>query len=171
MKGIAAKACGRTGWKVCDGFQKNSSTSRDGADAYMHYMDGSGSDCMVDFGKAYEEDESIRQLVDEEVESAQRWAEKIALKTGRKAFSMTGDSVTAAGKHLYPATENWQKALGDFHLWGSADVSVEGNKVTMKLTVHVLDRYDFNLGSKDLGTGTLDSVNGRSRPWVWRSPT
>ncbi|MGW1174904.1 RHS repeat-associated core domain-containing protein [Kitasatospora sp. NPDC002543] len=161
MKGIAAQVCGKTGWKGCDGFQKNASTFEDSGDAYMHYMDGSGSDYMVNFGKAYEDDENIRQLVDDEVESAQRWAEKIALKTGRKAFSMTGDAVTAAGKHLYPATENWQKALGDFHLWGSADVAVEGNKVTMKLTVHVLDRYDFNLKAKDIGTGTPDSVNGR----------
>ncbi|WP_371519762.1 RHS repeat-associated core domain-containing protein [Kitasatospora sp. NBC_01300] len=168
--GVAVQQCSRFGIGLCDNFKKNASHLSDGSDAYMHYLDGSGSDYMIDYAKAYDEDKKIHQLVDEEVESAQRWAERIALKTGRIAFSMTGSDVSARARGLYPETENWQKALGDYRQWGSADVTVEGKKVTMKLTVHVLDRYDFNKRSKDIASGVSDNVNGRFATLGWAKP-
>ena len=36
----------------------------------------------------------------------------------------------------YPSTENWQKTLGDHTIYGTSDVVVNGNQITMKIKVH-----------------------------------
>ncbi|MER8102666.1 hypothetical protein [Kitasatospora sp. NPDC094016] len=40
----------------------------------------------------------------------------------------------------------------------------------MKLTVHVLDRYDFNKSNKDIASGVSDNVNGRFATLGWAKP-
>ena len=67
----------------------------------------------------------------------------------------------------YPTTENWQKALGDHKLWSSADVRVDGDRVTMTVTVHAADHYDFNRDASDIATGEPDDENGRFAELGW----
>ncbi|MER7752219.1 hypothetical protein [Kitasatospora sp. NPDC097643] len=136
----------------------------------MHYMDGSGSDYWVNYAKAYDDDSQIRKLVDEEIDSAREWAERIANRTGRSSFSMTGDNTSARRAKHYPETGNWQKALGDRRIWGSAGVFVNGDQITMKITIHALDQYDFNKGAKDITSKISDNVNGRFATLGWAKP-
>jgi hypothetical protein len=70
----------------------------------------------------------------------------------------------------YPETENWAKALGDHKVWGSATVTRKGDQMTMKVTVHALDQYDFNDGAKDIRSGVPDNVNGRFATLGWAKP-
>ena len=80
---------------------------------------------------------------------------------------MTSDTfhVGAAGVAPYPATANWQKALGAHFLWVSADVTASCVKQKIyfdaDITVHMEDRYNFNLGAADVATGIPDEANGR----------
>jgi hypothetical protein len=64
----------------------------------------------------------------------------------------------------YPATENWQKAIGAHVVWLSAVVGateVDGAvQFSMSLTVHAEDRYNFNPGAHDIATGIPDGANG-----------
>jgi len=68
----------------------------------------------------------------------------------------------------YPATENWQKAIGAHTIWLSGRVQafppvIQGNDTIFKatMTLHAEDRYNFNPGAADIATGMPDSDNGR----------
>ena len=68
----------------------------------------------------------------------------------------------------YPATENWQKAIGAHWIWLSGSVEVFtnpqiGRPSTFRavMDLHAEDRYNFNPGDADLATGVTDSENGR----------
>jgi hypothetical protein len=73
-------------------------------------------------------------------------------------------SVVTGGIAEYPATSNWQKAIGGHFLWLSGDVtaSATGDKIfyDADITIHVEDRFNFNPNSADIATGILDSANG-----------
>jgi hypothetical protein len=67
-----------------------------------------------------------------------------------------------------PGTAKWQKITGSYDLWGSADVRVKGDVVTMTFTAHAEDRYNFNKGgAKDIATGLPDAANGRFQELGW----
>jgi hypothetical protein len=63
----------------------------------------------------------------------------------------------------YPATENWQKAIGAYNFWVTGTVTakdVAGKlSYSVQYTIHAIDRYNFNKGMKDIKTGTSDNVN------------
>lgn len=82
-------------------------------------------------------------------------------------FSITGDLIPINGDY-YPNTENWQKTIGAYNMWISADVSIDtkGN-IVMETTVHEIDRYNFNRGQQDIATGTPDDINGRFEELGW----
>ncbi|MEV7236560.1 hypothetical protein AB0N06_21995 [Streptomyces sp. NPDC051020] len=78
--------------------------------------------------------------------------------------------MTGAG--LYTKTENWDKTLGDEKIGGSAEVTSQGDKFTMTITVHAVDRYDFNKDMKDRHRVRRTTRNaaslrpaGRNRSW------
>lgn len=73
---------------------------------------------------------------------------------------MTGKPAMVDSLGLYPTTENWQKALGDFAMYGTSDVVVDGDQITMKIKVHAEDMYNFNLNAADIATGEPDNDNG-----------
>lgn len=52
-------------------------------------------------------------------------------------------------------------------LWNSMDVSVSESTMTIEVTVHELDRYNFDAGKQDIATGTSDEVNGRFEKAGW----
>ncbi|WFE53620.1 hypothetical protein [Micromonospora sp. WMMD1155] len=139
----------------------------DALDLYAHYRDGTGTDRRVDFEEGYREDPNIRGAVDREISVAQREAERLYQETGQVAFQMTGDPATVDSMGLYPTTENWQKSLGDFSMYGTSDVVVDGDQITMKIKVHAEDMYNFNKDAADIATGEPDDANGRFSTLGW----
>lgn len=135
---------------------------------YRHYWDNNGKKMEFDYDEAYREDKNIRNSVDSEVNRAAMAADYFA-RTGNTNFKITGDPNTVAGKN-YPATENWQKAIGGHQQWSHANVRVEGNRVTMDVTVEAQDYYDFDKGKSDIGTKAKDSENGRFTEIGWAKP-
>jgi hypothetical protein len=87
-----------------------------------------------------------------------------ALKPLLPAASGDGDRVDVREN---PATENWQKTLGMHFMWVTADVKVDGNRLTATATVNVRDWYNFNPGGKDIATEVPDDSNGRFSTIGW----
>jgi hypothetical protein len=139
----------------------------DALDAYAHYRDGTGTDMQIDYDEAYREDPNIHKAVDTEILSAQQNAERIARETGQTGFQMTGNPSSVVKLGGYPTTENWQKTLGDHNIYGTSDVEVNGNQITMKIKVHADDMYNFNHGAADIETGKPDDANGRFSTLGW----
>ena len=65
--------------------------------------------------------------------------------------------------------ENWQKAIGDFLLYLTADITYnpKTKKAIANITVNMLDYYDFNTGAADVFTGLPDIANGRFVELGW----
>ncbi|TDD17051.1 hypothetical protein [Nonomuraea diastatica] len=135
---------------------------KDGTAVYEHYLNGSGDDFEVDFEHAYDEDDGIRESVDHAVARAKSEALRLYKESGQSQFQMTGGLMSGQS-----VSENWQKTLGTYAQWGSADVRVEGGRATMEITIHAEDRYNFNKGESDLATGKLDDENGRFETLGW----
>ncbi|TDD02300.1 hypothetical protein E1292_23775 [Nonomuraea deserti] len=135
---------------------------KDGLAVYEHYLNGSGEDFEVDFERAYKEDRDIRDSVDYAVEDAKSEAMRLHKESGQSHFRMTGGLSSGNSD-----TENWQKTLGSYTQWGSADVRVEGGRATMEITVHAEDRYNFNKGAHDIATDKPDDANGRFETLGW----
>ena len=138
----------------------------DASKAYSHFRDGNGEDLIIDYGRAVDEDSNIRNAVNNEMLRAATAALDLHQQSGLDSFEMTGQPLSVSGKY-YPKTENWQKTLGSHNIWGSASVSFKGDKATIYLTIHAVDRYNFNSGMKDIKSGTPDSVNGRFEVLGW----
>lgn len=115
----------------------------DALNAYAHYLEHSGTDLHIDYEEAYAEDANVRKAVDAEIFFARQEAERIYEKSGQTNFQMTGKA-SWVGRSSYPITENWQKTLGDHAIYGTSNVTVHGNQITMKVIVHAEDRYNFN---------------------------
>lgn len=135
--------------------------------AYEHYRSGKGTDLKIDYKKAYNEDKNIRLEVDTYIEDTKRVVEQLYAETGERNFSITGELLPVGAKH-YPSTENWQKTIGAHFIWISADVEVDdvGN-ISMKTTIHEIDRYNFNKGMADIASGAPDDENGRFEKIGW----
>lgn len=140
----------------------------DGTAMYDHYWSNTGEPMDFDYDKAYREDSGIRAGVDTEIARAARGAEEL-IRNGNTDFSMTGDAAPVADAH-YPTTENWQKAVGGYQTWSHSNVRVDGNTVTMEITVAGEDRYNFNRDQADIATGAGDNENGRFTEIGWAKP-
>lgn len=138
----------------------------DATQMYQHYWSNTGDDIRFDYEEAYLEDDGVRAAVDAEIERAHRGAEQL-VNGGHRDFSMTGD---ARATDVYPTTENWQKTIGGHQTWSSADVSVDGDRITMRVTVHGEDYYNFNRGQSDIASGASDDENGRFTEVGWARP-
>lgn len=66
-----------------------------------------------------------------------------------------------------PATENWQRTIGGHTMYTDTDVKVEGDTVTATVTVYARDKWNFDRGKADKGSGTPDAVNGRFEELGW----
>lgn len=130
----------------------------DGAAMYLHYMNNSGEDVDYDLAEGYGEDTGIANSVNQQIAQTAQGVDELVLSTGQTQFQVTGPASPSA---QYPTTENWQKAIGAHQQWSSANVTVEDGIVTMEVTVHAEDRYNFNRGQADIASGTPDDVNGR----------
>jgi hypothetical protein len=153
----------------------------DGTAAYRHFLDGNGAARTIDYDRFLIEDPAGRAVEIAAIEEGRRaaqeqYAELLAsapgLANSQVKLSFTGGELSVGDNDApyreyfpYPATENWQKALGGHSVWLSAEVTVtpgaEGPRFEMALTIHAEDRYNFNPDQQDLATGVPDSDNGR----------
>lgn len=140
----------------------------DGTAMYEHYWTNTGEPKELDYEKAYDDDSGVRAGVDQEIVRAQAAAEEL-IRAGNTNFSMTGQA-SAVPDEYYPQTENWQKAIGGYQVWSHGDVRVDGDTVTMEITVRGEDRYNFNGGQNDIATGAPDNENGRFTEIGWAKP-
>lgn len=166
-----AKASDYKNWVVwgtkSTGAKVKRSDLSDAITAYDHYRSAEGTDLSIDYEKAYTEDKNINKAVNKHITDAQIAAQKLAEKSGRKSFKITGQFVPI-NNDGYPVTENWRKAIGAHLIWVSADVIIDENgRFKMITTVNEIDRYNFNKGMKDIDTGTPDVVNGRFAELGW----
>lgn len=138
-----------------------------GTDAYSHFLFGGGKDRTFDY-KAFLTEDSNGQIVRHTIQrDFAHHAEVIGAYRTRYSITSTIYVVGATPELPYPATEDWQKAIGGHSVWVSGDVTRTLNATTGKdefratITLHAEDRYNFNPGASDIATGIPDSANGR----------
>lgn len=151
----------------------------DGIAAYRHFLEGRGADRQFSYDKFVSEDASGRTILNNAIADTQRGAEDLynqmlardpSLAGKPVTFNVTSGAITVGGSssYPYPATEDWQKAIGGHPIWNSATVTVTppsqpGGKPTfsMNYTLHAEDRYNFNPGQADIATGVPDATRGK----------
>lgn len=151
----------------------------DGVAAYRHYLEGEGKPRSFSYDRYVNNDESGRLTLRNAILDAQHAAIELWLNNKKPAkFKLTGPPIPCGaidpklahvGKNFpYPATENWQKAIGAHIIWLSANVVVRNFTGTthppefkMELVLHAEDQYNFNPGAMDIATGVPDDVNGQ----------
>jgi hypothetical protein len=145
--------------------------------AYRHFLFGNGADRTFSYEKYLHDDPSGQVALAQAILQARLGAEELAslrpIPPYLATFTMTSTAIPCGADPLspwadlypYPETENWQKAIGAHYLWLSAAVTVGGShlhtSMTMQLTLHAEDRYNFNPGDEDMATGIPDAENGR----------
>lgn len=153
--------------------------------AYRHFMGGSGLPRRILYERYVRNDPLGQVTLENQILEAQRAAVNLYTATGRiqdEVFDFTGSALFGGSSRMpafpYPATENWQKALGAYAFWISGTVGaqvvapapgapaaparLENVQFEMTLTVHVEDMYNFNVGgAADIATGIPDGANGR----------
>jgi hypothetical protein len=140
--------------------------------AYRHFLYGKGADRTFSYERYG--DASGKTTFDNAVLDLRRGVEDLAAGLGvgaEPSFSVTGGPIPCGSSDPdlgdlfpYPATENWQKALGSHVIWlsGSARFStLAGRRIyVMSMVLHAEDRYNFNPGAQDIKTGIPDAANG-----------
>lgn len=169
-------------WKVMlEGAEALRSDLADASTAYQHFLDGEGQPKTFSYDRYVMNDNSGRLTLRNAILEAQHAAIDLWKSNGNPTnFSFTGPAIpcgsnSSSVQHSalrsnfpYPATENWQKAIGAHTIWLSGDVSVQKNSVNinhtefkMNMTLHAEDQYNFNPGMKDIASGIPDDENGR----------
>ena len=140
----------------------------DATAAYRHFLGASGSDRVFNYERYVSDDTSGAKTLQSLLNDFKEHAGIIG--QNRESFHLTSEPYAIGGDAAffpYPATENWQKAIGAHVAWASATVIVSTDKKDFKdifeaqVTIHVEDRYNFNPGANDIATGIPDSANGR----------
>jgi len=140
----------------------------DATAAYRHFLDGGGKDRTLSYERYVQNDASGAKTLESLMGDFEYHAEIIG--HNRDTFSVTSESYAVGADPVffpYPATENWQKAIGAHIVWVSADVHVTTDPRDLKdlfqagVIIHFEDRYNFNPGANDIVTGIPDSANGR----------
>lgn len=150
---------------------------KDATDAYEHYLFGGGADFSFSYERFVAQDASGKQVLSSAAEDTVNAAvalheQKVPFTPSERrvdTFSIVSEAVSVGdvgGRYPYPATENWQKAIGGHAIWLSAEVTVTtdpqtGRRFDIAMNLHAEDMYNFNPGAADIATGTPDSDNGR----------
>ena len=149
-----------------------------GTRAYIHFRTGDGEDYEFDAEDYYQDDANGKRNLNMMINEAKAAAVDLAGGEADATFLMTSGVYTmqrdketeeqalSNGRMVYPATEDWQKAIGG-HL-GFLEATVSTSRIestgelqyTMKLTAYLEDKYNFDPGKVDIGSGTPDSENG-----------
>jgi hypothetical protein len=147
----------------------------DALPAYRHFQFNKGKDRVFSYERYVASDSNGAIVLASAIEDAQGGAMLIYISVFRGQtkvhFQMTGSAIsvgskdaTLASKFPYPATTNWQFAIGGHSIWISAEVDVVAQnnipQFTMVMTLHAEDRYNFDYGKQAIGFGIPDSENG-----------
>jgi hypothetical protein len=143
----------------------------DALPAYRHFQFGKGKDRVFSYERYVAGDRSGAITLANAIKDAQEGAELIYVSVFRGQskvhFQMTGTAIEAgykSSKFPYPATTNWQFAIGGHSIWISAEVDVVAQnnipQFSMVMTLHAEDRYNFDYGKQAIGFGIPDSENG-----------
>jgi hypothetical protein len=174
----------------------------DGTSAYRHFLFGNGATREIEYGRFLDGDSSGQTVLESAMEDTRQAAierhdQDIAgaePSPGTHTYRVRTDAISVTegdARYPYPATENWQKAIGAHTIWIEAEVTVEvveirdpsaeapagtpedsdsssaGHPATymrnfeIDMTIHFEDMYNFNPGAADIVTGTPDAANGR----------
>ena len=149
----------------------------DGTAAYRHFLFGNGATRTIDYERFIANDPSgqiiitsaVRDIVDLAREHHNQFIQANPGSTEAQTFNIHTDAIPVGGTehYPYPATENWQKAIGAHIIWleGSVTVNINAADNTrsfeIEMTLHMEDMYNFNPGAADIATGSPDSANGR----------
>ena len=139
--------------------------------AYRHFLTGRGAARTFSYERYVANDASGRTTLQWAILEAMGAAYELHLMEvpvdgGR--FNFTGSAIPCGNSSAlpYPATENWQKAIGAHVIWISGDVVVARDtptgtpRFTLTFVLHAEDRYNFNPGASDIATGIPDGDNG-----------
>ena len=139
----------------------------DGTAAYRHFLQAGGQKREFSYERYVQNDQSGRTTLRNAIIDIQDGAETVfAANPTRTSFNITGGAIGCGSGSLfpYPATENWQKAIGGHTIWLSGVVTVDQTgadvQFEMVMTLHAEDRYNFNPNQADITTGIPDSANG-----------
>ena len=105
----------------------------DGIENYRHFLTGNGADHKFSYDKFVSDDKSGQTVLKNAIGDTQKGAEEIyrqmvakdpSLANKPVTFQITGSQigVGSGNRFPYPATENWQKAIGGHSIWNSAQV-------------------------------------------------
>ncbi len=166
----------------------------DGTSAYRHFLFGGGRQREFDYQRFIDDDSSGARVWQSVLEDARFAAVEYhdglmgsTPRAGTWTFRLRTDPVGVGsdGRYPYPATENWQKAIGGHSIWSELDVTVEVEEAPRRaraageaegeaeasvayirrfevdLTLHMEDMYNFNPGQADIASGIPDDDNGR----------
>lgn len=143
----------------------------DGTAAYRHFLEAKGKPRVFSYERYVMNDESGRITLRNAVLDIQHAAIRIWKKSLNKSmpFQLTGSAINCTDSSIqfpYPATENWQKAIGGHVIWLCGVVTVAHATSSkphfyMVFFLNAEDRYNFNPNAQDITTGIADSANGR----------
>lgn len=151
----------------------------DAVSAYRHFLNGKGRSRTFSYERYIAGDVSGRITLNNAILDFQYAATELVLNNPQLfTLAITGPGIRCgadpkvapinAMQFPYPATENWQKAIGAHWIWLSGTVSVGTDPKTGRPTtfsanmeLHAEDRYNFNPGAADIASGTADAENGR----------
>lgn len=148
----------------------------DATNAYEHFLFGGGAEWSFSYDRFVAADASGKKVLESVVDDLVRGALDVhdtmlvatpaSPRTDSFQLTSTAVSVGSPGRYPYPATENWQKAIGGHVVWAHAKVTAVTEPsltrtFTALLTLLAEDMYNFNPGAKDIATGVPDSENGR----------
>lgn len=150
--------------------------------AYRHFMQGNGARRRISYERYVRNDDSGKKTLVNQIAEAQNAALNLYLAMGGIGddyFDFTATTGLPAGnggnvRFPYPATENWQKAIGAHNFWISGTLAATATppqgfvgppalsmvQFELELTIHVEDMYNFNPGAEDIATGLPDAMNG-----------
>lgn len=142
--------------------------------AYRHFLNGTGNNRIFSYERYVANDPSGKLTLSNAIADAMQGAWEIyqarfssTSSKGQVDFEINSTVFSAgagSSNFPYPATENWQKAIGAHNFWLHAYVKARPDPVAtqfeMDLTFYAEDMYNFNPGAADIATGIPDAANG-----------
>jgi hypothetical protein len=143
--------------------------------AYRHFLEGKGKPRNFSYERYTMSDASGQETLRNAILDFQNAALDLWEANGKPyQFPVTGPAIPCGANPKafpylsrffpYPATENWQKAIGAHTIWLSGEVKAWPGSTTVfeaVMILHAEDRYNFNPGDADIATGIEDSENGK----------
>ena len=153
----------------------------DGIAAYRYFLSGGGAPRDFDYDRFLETDPAGHRVISSleydlkygaaDLDDQFRRGSAGDISGKPHHFDMNTGVIPVGGdaRFPYPATENWQKAIGGHNIWidATVDVTVSGEgeeqvrTFEIAYTINAEDMYNFNPGQADMATGVPDSDNGR----------